>query len=111
MKEIKFLSTRHTAQQGVNLSDAAFPIYTREDLIQLLADWLKVNISLKPAKSKHRKYLLFGFNTYFPSGGMNDLLVNSYDTLEDAEQACKLNILYDTIQIVDRDTWQIIKEC
>lgn len=59
--------------------------------------------------SKPKKYLIFGFLTYYPSGGMEDLLDESFDTIEEAVNFCS-NIYRDTFQIVDRDTWKVVKE-
>lgn len=61
------------------------------------------------AGSKHKKYIIFGFDTYYPSGGMDDLLEESCDTIDEARKACS-RLYMDNFQIVDRDTLEIIKE-
>jgi hypothetical protein len=54
---------------------------------------------------KYKKYILFCSNTFYPAGGLADI-VGSYDTLEEA----KANFCCDGGEIVDRDTWEIVSE-
>lgn len=49
---------------------------------------------------KHKRYLLFGYDTYYPLGGMNDL-IDSFDTIEEAIDAIK-NDNSDCHEIYDR---------
>ena len=58
------------------------------------------------------KYLLFSFYTHYPSGGIEDLH-GSFETIEEAvKEAYRLNEeeVKNCYQIVDRDTFEIIKE-
>lgn len=53
-----------------------------------------------------KKYVLFTFDDYYPGGGMTDLR-ESFDTIEDAKAHKTLS---DNMQIVDRDTWELVLE-
>lgn len=53
-----------------------------------------------------KKFILFCWSTYYPKGGLNDL-VGSFDTTEEAEVFAKQN-KRDEWQLVDRDSWKII---
>lgn len=66
-----------------------------------------------------KKYILFAYMNYYPSGGMGDQH-GSFDTVEEAVERFKSQIYrpgmrsldvfdWDEFQIVDRDTWQIVK--
>jgi hypothetical protein len=57
---------------------------------------------------KKKKYVIFGFNNFYPRGGMNDLIL-SVDTLEEVEEFIKKDG-NDFCQVVDRDTFEIIRE-
>ena len=54
---------------------------------------------------KYKKYILFAFESYYPSGGIGDV-VGSYDTPEDAAEAYRDFDRYDDCEIIDRDTWE-----
>ena len=61
-----------------------------------------------------KKYVLFSFFDYYPSGGMFDL-DDSYDTLDEAKDAIEQNKIKsfcpkDNFQVVDRDTWVIVHD-
>lgn len=48
----------------------------------------------------HKRYLLFGYETYYPTGGLSDL-VGSFDTaLEAVEEARKMK--HDYYELYDR---------
>jgi hypothetical protein len=53
-----------------------------------------------------KKYVLFQYDAYYPSGGLNDI-TGSFDTVEEAKQKAKEDKTDHTI-IVDRDTWEIV---
>jgi hypothetical protein len=53
-----------------------------------------------------KKYIVFGYDDYYPSGGMNDI-IGQEDSLEKAIKIGQSKN-YENIQIVDRDTWEII---
>jgi len=56
-----------------------------------------------------KRYLLFGWNTYYPDGGWNDF-IKDFDTCEELhEYRCNTNE-FDTYSVVDRDTKEIIEE-
>ncbi len=55
-----------------------------------------------------RKYIVFQYDSYYPVGGLGDVR-DSFDSLEEAEKYCHAN-RYDFNKIVDRDTWEIVKE-
>lgn len=55
-----------------------------------------------------KQFVLFEFYEYYPSGGLADVS-GSYDTLEEAEQKYNESEA-EYCYIVDRDTWQVIKE-
>jgi hypothetical protein len=55
-----------------------------------------------------KKYIIFGYDDYYPSGGLNDIL-KSVDSIEEAKKFID-NSFYNNFEIVDRDTWNIIKE-
>ncbi len=50
------------------------------------------------------KYLLFCYDKYYPTGGMDDFF-NSYDTVDE----CIDNVDSDLYHIIDRDTFRLIK--
>ena len=54
---------------------------------------------------KMKKYLLFTFDRYYPSGGMYDLS-GSFDTVEEARAAVKT----DYYQIVDKHTLEVVEQ-
>ena len=57
-----------------------------------------------------KKYVLFQYNQYYPSGGPYDIQ-GSYDTIEEAEKVVNLaTYRSDTNLIVDRDTWEIVRD-
>ena len=58
--------------------------------------------------SKYKKYIVFQFDAYSPAGGLNDI-TGSFDLLEEAIEYAKKN-LDDCNEIVDRDTWEKVKE-
>ena len=49
-----------------------------------------------------KRYLLFGGDTYYPTGGMNDFC-GSFDTIEEAEECAKKSRL--------RIDWYHIYDC
>lgn len=55
---------------------------------------------------KYKKYIVFGFDNYYPSGGLSDI-VRSHDSIEEARAETK-NGDYDSYEIVDRDTWEVV---
>lgn len=57
---------------------------------------------------KYKKYICFCFEGYYPSGGMSDLS-DSFDEIGDAIKHVKKTEA-DFFQIIDRDTWETIKE-
>ena len=55
-----------------------------------------------------KRYLLFGFDTYYPSGGWNDFLAD-FDTTEEAIEYA-LTMRRDWFHVIDGTTGQIAKE-
>ncbi len=55
-----------------------------------------------------KKYIVFQFDANYPAGGLEDVR-DSFDSLEEAEKYCHAN-RHDFNEIVDRDTWKIVKE-
>ena len=55
---------------------------------------------------KFKKYILFQFETYYPSGGLGDI-TDSYDTLAEAQAAAEKSP-QDYNEVVDRDSWEIV---
>ena len=55
-----------------------------------------------------KKYIIFGYDDYYPGGGLNDIIWQK-DSLEEAIKFAKRE-RYSNIQIVDRDTWEIAWE-
>ena len=54
--------------------------------------------------------MLFGFDKYYPKGGMDDF-VNSFDTFDDAFDFVKLDLFeYDMFQIYDLEYKKILLE-
>jgi hypothetical protein len=51
----------------------------------------------------YRKYIVFGCESYYPLGGLNDVQ-GDYDTLQEAREE-ELANGYDDSYIIDRDTW------
>ena len=60
-------------------------------------------------KHKYKKYILFQFDDYYPSGGLWDIK-GSFDTIEEAKDNWSCRPSYDQSEIVDRDTWEIVWE-
>lgn len=54
---------------------------------------------------RYKKYILFKYDQYYPSGGMCDIH-DSYNTINEAHN--NIDIRDDYFEIVDRDTWEII---
>jgi hypothetical protein len=54
-----------------------------------------------------KRYLLFCFNDYYPSGGFNDF-ENSFDTIDEAINYFETKKEYSNCQIVDKDTFEIV---
>ncbi len=58
-----------------------------------------------------KKYILFAYLNYYPSGGLSDI-VGDFDTLEEAkEEIVRLKgkfCPHDNFDIVDRDTWDYV---
>jgi hypothetical protein len=55
-----------------------------------------------------KKYVVFAYDEYYPGGGMTDL-VGSFDDLDEAKGVkCSLGDDYDYIEVVDRDTWEVV---
>lgn len=57
--------------------------------------------------SKYKKYIVFQHEWYYPSGGLGDI-TDSFDTIEECREYISKNEM-DSNQIVDRDTWEVIK--
>lgn len=55
-----------------------------------------------------KKYILFQYETYYPCGGLSDI-VDSFATIKEAQGKVEES-LQDYNEIVDRDTWKIIFE-
>lgn len=55
-----------------------------------------------------KKYIIFGYDYCYPIGGMNDIKEEA-DSIEEGIKLGK-RIKYQNIQIVDRDTWEIVWE-
>ncbi len=53
-----------------------------------------------------KKYIVFQYLLYYPSGGLSDMR-ESFDTMNEAIEHCNDN-LTDFNEIVDRDTWEIV---
>ena len=59
-----------------------------------------------------KKYLIFRFSIYYPTGGFNDF-VKDFDTLQEAEKYTIQNKLLDKfskVQIIDQHKKEIILE-
>ncbi len=57
-----------------------------------------------------KKYIVFAYDDYYPQGGLNDIH-GSFETLEEAvEASSKIDSRHGIVEIVDRDTWEIIEE-
>lgn len=54
-----------------------------------------------------RRFLLFAFDHYYPSGGLRDV-VNSYDTLEEAIDDVSRFGKPDEMYILDRELWKVV---
>ena len=56
-----------------------------------------------------KKYLLFSYAQYYPSGGIGDLR-GSYDSIEEAEEMIETDRIYiDYWDIVEHKTMKIVK--
>jgi hypothetical protein len=58
-----------------------------------------------------KRYWLFSWDTYYPSGGMSDYR-GSFDSLEDARRHLNLSekiSRFDHYEILDRDTMEIVE--
>jgi len=55
-----------------------------------------------------KQYLLFSYGTYYPSGGIYDF-EKSFDSIEYAFNFWENKHEYVNYQIVDRDTFEIVK--
>ena len=53
--------------------------------------------------NRYKKYIAFGYDDYYPCGGMLDIQ-GSADTIEEAKRL----VIYGNVEIVDRDTWGIV---
>ena len=50
-----------------------------------------------------KRFLLFGFDAYYPTGGMNDF-VGDFDLKEDARADANINSARDFYQILDTES-------
>jgi hypothetical protein len=57
---------------------------------------------------KYKKFILFQFDDHEPMGGVHDIQ-NSFDTLDEAIAAGAVH-RFDNVEVVDRDTWEIVWE-
>jgi Txe/YoeB family toxin of Txe-Axe toxin-antitoxin module len=55
-----------------------------------------------------KKYIIFAYDDCYPIGGLHDI-VEDYDSFEAAKKACK-KLIYNYVEIVKRDTWEIVWE-
>lgn len=55
---------------------------------------------------KYKKFILFQYESYYPSGGLSDI-ADSFDTIEEAKAAVAKKPR-DFNEIVDRDTWEMV---
>lgn len=51
-----------------------------------------------------KKYIVFGYDQYYPAGGLGDV-VGSFDTLDEAKEYIK-NDRCDFNDVIDRDAWE-----
>ena len=57
---------------------------------------------------KYKKYIVFRYNSYYPSGALDDI-AGSFDTLEEAKKLANKD--YSEFgEVVDRDTWETVYE-
>ena len=56
---------------------------------------------------KDKLYMIFGYDYYYPSGGMEDLIATDVKTLERAKEICKQSHR-DWYEIVDKKDWSIV---
>jgi hypothetical protein len=54
----------------------------------------------------YKKYIIFAYYDDSPSGGLSDIY-KDVDTIEEAKELIK-SLWQDSIEIVDRDTWEIV---
>tara|TARA_R110000744_G_scaffold295374_2_gene405429 strand:+ start:182 stop:361 length:180 start_codon:yes stop_codon:yes gene_type:complete len=57
---------------------------------------------------KYKKYIIFEFCNYYPTGGLDDIS-NSVDTVEEYEELGIKNC-NDYFIVVNRDTWEVVFE-
>jgi hypothetical protein len=55
-----------------------------------------------------KKYLLFNYSNYYPGGGFNDF-EDSFDTIQEAFDFWEYKKQYCLYQIIDKDTFEIVK--
>ncbi len=56
----------------------------------------------------YKKFIVFSFPEYYPSGGMGDVTAE-YDNLEEAKNHFKkINNVSDFNYVIDRDTWECV---
>lgn len=63
-------------------------------------------------KPIYKKFIIFAFSKYYPTGGMDDIQ-GSEDAFDKAFKICMDHLGEDgweCCQIVDRDTWDIVWE-
>ncbi len=58
---------------------------------------------------KYKKYILFQYEGYYPHGGLNDIK-NSFNTIKEAKKYIFDNDTYEFNVIVNRDTWEEVRE-
>ena len=56
-----------------------------------------------------KKFILFQWGAYDAFGGLNDIK-GDYDTLEEAIAAARAATHWDTSEVVERDTWNVVWE-
>ena len=55
---------------------------------------------------KYKKYIVFEIEQYYPSVGLNDIVI-SFDTIEEVKGYLKdKNYDYSYHSVIDRDTWE-----
>jgi hypothetical protein len=57
-----------------------------------------------------KKYIIFAYDIYYPGGGLEDIAKETDDFAEAILYVLEEEVNTDWVQIVDRDTWEVVYE-
>ncbi len=62
------------------------------------------------SKFKHKKYIIFTYDRYYPMGGLNDIHTSVNTIIEARAVEQKELKMCSYVDIIDRDTWETVND-